>query len=82
MSRPSRLIRYCWISVMFVGAGVALMQPTQGFATDHSALAKAMLASLGDQAGLCVHLGVRDVGLTSDLSGGGKFLVHGFSRDR
>ncbi len=82
MPRPSRPIRYCWLAMMLVVAGVALMQPAQGFAADHSALAKTMLTSLGDQAGLCVHLGVRNVALTSELSGGGKFLVHGLTRDR
>ena len=44
---------------------------------DQRKLAKAMLDSLGAKAGLCVHLGVQDGNLTTDLSGDGQYLVHG-----
>ena len=82
MRKPTNLIRACCLAVIFVGVGATLKQPTRVLAADHNAVAKSMLAVLGDQAGLCVHLGVRDLGLTSGLAGGGKFLVHGLSRDR
>ncbi len=50
--------------------------------TDAEALARSMLDSLGTTSGLCVHLGVQDGTLTTALSGGGRFLVHGLSASR
>ena len=42
-------------------------------------LARRMHQSLGGQAGLCVHVGVRDGALTVALVGEGKYLVHGLA---
>ncbi len=56
--------------------------PARGSETDEKTPIGQMLGSLSDRSGLCVHLGFRDVRLTTQLSNGGRFLVHGLSNDR
>ncbi|MHC4914524.1 MAG: outer membrane protein assembly factor BamB family protein [Planctomycetota bacterium] len=47
----------------------------------HGGTAEAIIKASGVKAGLCVHLGVTGGKLTAELSGGGKFLVHGLAAD-
>jgi outer membrane protein assembly factor BamB len=56
--------------------------PVLGSEADEKTPAGQMLKSVSGRSGLCVHLGFRDVRLTTQLSSGGRFLVHGLSSDR
>jgi len=62
----------------------ACMIPTSGLAGKDSRTAKEVLASGGEEAGLCVHIGCgRDgsPGLTAELAARSKMLVHGICWD-
>ena len=48
---------------------------------DATLLANQILSSLDSNAGLCVHLGASDGKLTTQMSKGGHFLVHGLCTD-
>ena len=81
-----RSSRGCWFPVagmLFFSLAVSIVSfPARGSELDEKTLAGQMLGSLSDRSGLCVHLGFSDVRLTTQLSNGGRFLVHGLNTDR
>ncbi|MEO2045080.1 MAG: PQQ-binding-like beta-propeller repeat protein [Pirellulales bacterium] len=66
---------------LLVLVGLLMGSTAHGAESATKNLANQMLESIREQSGLCVHLGFHDVRLTTQLSNGGKFLVHGLSND-
>jgi len=64
---------------LLAAALAALAIPVR--AADPNAVADEVLAEAGVAGGLCVHVGCGDGTLTTALSGGGRFLVHGLGAD-
>ncbi len=82
LSETPRRHRWWLASAVFAMTWLALLRADHATAADgESALAARMLKAVGEQAGLCVHLGFRDGELPAAMSGEGKFLVHGLSSD-
>jgi outer membrane protein assembly factor BamB len=84
-----RFLRSTWLGLAAVSA-LVLMAGVWGWpqawseqrtVSETESLARAMWESLDWPAGFCVHLGVRDGALTTDLSQHGKYLVHGLAVD-
>ncbi|MEQ8787550.1 MAG: PQQ-binding-like beta-propeller repeat protein [Pirellulaceae bacterium] len=83
-------MRRTWPVMLLVAtigvSGAALLHVSRAWSEQQDAsatknLARVFLDSLDTQAGFCVHLGVRGDGLTTALSRGGKYLVHGLAAE-